>query len=548
MVTCHIQARQGNATNVFNLVVVCDSTTINTGVRVTVTNPTSAPIGLASGNLSSALTSAANAAKGRNRGLRTDIEAMNTSAGGTEYNSVLATLRRAVVPTSTPAPRAVRPQPTATQSDPRPQPAPRVESPPRERAPVVRSPTPAPETPRRRERTVTEVPTPRRQTVAPTFTPPTITTDWITQQLAGIPNERGDRTQAVTLLYNSRNHVRDFLNVPANSNAAIVSAFNSLYQIPIFQAYLNVAISDNPTFASRLQNLQMQLTESGLPNRADQNTLRSALLYIRYFSYCFAPTSTVFGGEALRREFVTDVNPDLASDLPGLHRASRFFYMSERARNHSVPESWGQRYIFNPPSLEQVLDPSDANGSIDADTLVVAALISRRWYAVHPPRGRGVEIGIVPAWSAPAPPQTDQTPQPVAVQVGQNVAPNRGPAPTRVINRIGIIGDSITQGGFGNNLSTIAGATVSVDSFGVSGQSSGPIRSRFAHDILEHSPPFNTVIIEAGVNDFGGASARDTINRTRDNVLAMIQEARSHNLNVIVIPILPWAGRARPRR
>lgn len=508
---CHIQANRRGSSNVFSLVIVCDgSRSIPTGVTVTVTDANSTPMGCTP-SLPTAINSAIDAGASRSRPNATAIRTIDVSAEfRTIRDSVRSSLRTTSVGTTTRTQHGSANTVGPPNSRPRPQP----EVVTRPRAPTAVT------VPRRT--TTREAPRPAR--VVPTRAPAEVSLQWLSGQLGAIPRERNDRLGAITNLYNAREQIIPFLNTPANSNQVIISTFNTLYQIPLFRSYLNMPAL-TPELTQRFESLQANLDQNGLPASADAATLRSALVYIRYFAYCFAPTSVVLGGAAFRGEIAMDTSPVEPNSAGGLHRASRFYYLSERAQGRSVPTGWGTGFIYNSPNLNQVLDPAEANGLMDADTLIAAGLISRRWHAVHPPTGQGVEIGTLRQWQAPA-------------VVGQ--AATTEPVPTAIeVNRIGIIGDSITQGGFGRNLATIAGRSVTVDSFGVSGQGSGPIARRFQRDILDHTPAFNTVIIEAGVNDLPSSA---NINTISTNISGMISAARARGMRVIVVPILPWAG------
>ncbi|MDI6737676.1 MAG: metallophosphoesterase [Nanoarchaeota archaeon] len=112
-----------------------------------------------------------------------------------------------------------------------------------------------------------------------------------------------------------------------------------------------------------------------------------------------------------------------------------------------------------------------------------------------------------------------------------------GVTPNARTERVGAIGDSITQdGGYVNYLNMQCSAA-NIDFFehGISGQGSTAIARRFDSAILANN--YNDVIIMAGVNNICGG--KTTVER---DLQAMYKKAKDAGLRVIALTITPWKG------
>lgn len=107
-----------------------------------------------------------------------------------------------------------------------------------------------------------------------------------------------------------------------------------------------------------------------------------------------------------------------------------------------------------------------------------------------------------------------------------------------------MIGDSITMGWPDQGPEDRDGATVNR---GVGKQSSSQILLRFMQDAVSLKPQFIHII--AGTNDVAGTTGPVTPEQFRDNLLAMAEIARAHDIPVILgtIPPATGFGRGDPR-
>jgi len=72
---------------------------------------------------------------------------------------------------------------------------------------------------------------------------------------------------------------------------------------------------------------------------------------------------------------------------------------------------------------------------------------------------------------------------------------------------------------------------------GVDGQTTSEIRDRFRRDVIDLRP--KAVVILAGTNDVSGAHGSVPLEKTEDNLAAMIEMARSHGIRVVLGSVLP---------
>lgn len=531
-----------------SLVVVCRGTRYSTGVSI---NP-SQPDGIDAA-VRRAISAASGYFYGRSDAEGREVERINASAAA-------AAIRRSVArsqPSATPAPTQTAP-PTPT-TPPRQQ-APPAQPPREERR---REPATPPRQPERRQETPPA--TPRREEPPPRessrrggrtaqSTPrPTITQEWIEQQLRDARRDDRRAQAAASLLHSNRLFVEQFLDpgsrrgverTDAQKNVTI-ALFNQLYQIPSFRLLLSSlaaqqqALPERDRVFSEFVTLQAFLTEPGrneqLGPQAETRIIAAADTYIKYFLYNF-----VASNQDLSR-FRTEANqlPLASWRMTNVEGARTFTPTEGRAPSDLDRTALMRLYLGSP---------------IDADTLTTATLFMRRWYLEHPERGSGRSQSRIPQWTAPevilpptATPQAQAVPQPQAQPRAQAPAqpteqPRAQPPATTVVPRIGAIGDSITEGGrYARTLQSslrqqTPGAVV--EAHGVGGQSITAISRRFRRDILDHSPAYNTVIIQGGVNGIMDLN----LNQTQATFTRMISDARARNMRVILVTITPWAS------
>lgn len=116
--------------------------------------------------------------------------------------------------------------------------------------------------------------------------------------------------------------------------------------------------------------------------------------------------------------------------------------------------------------------------------------------------------------------------------------------------RIAVIGDSITAGvGASSSGKRFTGelqkllrqkhTDAVVDTYGVGGQTTAQIRNRFTRQVLNKKPPYDTVIIEGGVNDLNNGRP---LGKIKEDIDRMAVWAKNRGLNVILVTITPWKG------
>ena len=114
------------------------------------------------------------------------------------------------------------------------------------------------------------------------------------------------------------------------------------------------------------------------------------------------------------------------------------------------------------------------------------------------------------------------------------------PAPTPGLPRVGLMGDSITQGWENHGL-TATPTAPGRDwvNRGISGQTSPQMVLRFRQDVLDLKA--NVVVILAGTNDVAGNTGPMTAEQTEDNLMSMADLASANGVRVVLCSILPAA-------
>ncbi len=152
-----------------------------------------------------------------------------------------------------------------------------------------------------------------------------------------------------------------------------------------------------------------------------------------------------------------------------------------------------------------------------------------------------IAVSGIPAVRTTPSPVTPVTPTPAVAQGSAGSVPVQR---SILSPHIGVIGDSITQGGiYTRRLMAVLQTVfpdVRVNSLGLDNDTLIRIHNRFRHDVLDRNPPFNTVIIQGGVNDLTNSAIN--VATSAQHLRNMVQEARSQNLRVILLTIAPWAG------
>jgi lysophospholipase L1-like esterase len=113
--------------------------------------------------------------------------------------------------------------------------------------------------------------------------------------------------------------------------------------------------------------------------------------------------------------------------------------------------------------------------------------------------------------------------------------------------RIGVIGDSITQGGvfvhrYPNALQKLLQAGFPgavVEAYAVPGETCGKLQDRFEIDILSRHPPYDTVIIQCGTNDLHNEISPRQIQRRIEQMIGLAQGA---GMRVILLAVGPLWG------
>ncbi|HSB47403.1 MAG TPA: GDSL-type esterase/lipase family protein [Candidatus Bilamarchaeum sp.] len=350
---------------------------------------------------------------------------------------------------------------------------------------------------------------------------------WVTLQLREAARDERRSVAAASTLHTNREFLNQYLSSDlqrgtlrtANQRDTTIAVFNSLYQIPAFRLYLSSVAATQAEYFPQFVQLQSFLTEPGRPEmlseQANAEIIRAADMYVRYFLLGFVAPNDA---NARYRAEVAQL-PNAERVRARIHEARTFTATSGRQPDERT------RFAFISMNL---------GGAMDADTVTASSLYIRRWTQEHPERGRGREDGQIDQWAAPQ-----------VVPLEGTAAPVQPQAPTVTVPRVAVVGDSLIAGNrIGTTLQRLlregAGATpdAAVDSYGVSGEDLSHVRSRFNRDVLGHQPPYNVVVIHAGVNGIGSG----TVEQLEGRYAQFIRAARDGNMRVVILGLLPWAG------
>ena len=379
--------------------------------------------------------------------------------------------------------------------------------------------------PRREERRDVRSATPRRSFPEQA----TEVIPWITQQLRESGREERKAVAAAGTLHTNREFLNQYLSPElqrgtlrtSNQSNATIAVFNALYEIPSFRLYLSsVAATQRDSFPGFVR-LQEFLTQPGRPELLDEQAnaeiIRAADMYIRFFLFGFvAPNSA---NSRYREEIRQLTQANWVTER--VAEARTFTARSGRQPTEADRNAFVSMYV---------------GGPMDSDTVVAASLFIRRWTQEHPERGRSRSQDQIAQWQAPA------------VVPLEGTAQAQPQAPVAAVPRVGIIGDSMVAGGrIGTTLQRILreqSPDAAVDSYGVVGESLSAIRARLRRDIFYHQPPYNTVILEGGVNGIIGRNETvdAAVTRLQGEFTRMVRECKDRGLRVMVMTLNPWAG------
>lgn len=174
----------------------------------------------------------------------------------------------------------------------------------------------------------------------------------------------------------------------------------------------------------------------------------------------------------------------------------------------------------------------------------------------EPGRGDAPTAGSVTAGTEPARARRSPGDPVIRVIGGELLTPGELPGDAL---RVGVIGDSITQGGafperYSRTLERLlrTGAPRSVvEARGVAGETCGRVAERFDADILDREPPYDTVIIQCGINDLNNGQEPARIAAAIDRMIGWAEQA---GLRVILLTTGPiwghpgWDAEAEERR
>ncbi|MFN7991072.1 MAG: GDSL-type esterase/lipase family protein [Candidatus Micrarchaeia archaeon] len=417
----------------------------------------------------------------------------------------------------------------------------------------VRQPQPPARTTPPRERRAAPQPPPReeRRPAAPAARQPprpTISRDWIAAQLRDAARDDRRALAASNGLRTNTAYLNQYLSPDlqrgvartSNQTETTIAVFNALYQIPSFRLLLSALAADRvqdpahrddpnatiPRFADFVR-LQSFLTEPGrtesLSEQASAEIIRAADYYIRYYLVVFAAPN-----ESNAR-FRQELGLISGGDGGILWRMAR----AEEARTFT-PRDGRQPTQHDRDSL---LRPF-LGGAMDGDTLVAASLFIRRWFQTHPESGRARTQDQIALWQAPpVTPLEEAAPQPVP-QV----------APQTTVPRVAVIGDSMLAGGtppangrVGETLMTALrrqNPTASVQTFAVVGAALPAIETQFRTSVIGANPPYNTLVMDGGINGITGMSVEDA----ERIYTRIIHDARAAGMRVVILTLTPWAS------
>jgi lysophospholipase L1-like esterase len=493
-----------------SLVVVCQGKRRSTGVTINRSQPEQID-----GAVRRAIAAATPFFYGVSEAAGKEVQGINASAAA-------AGIKKQIAPKQEAAP-APKPKPKAAE------PAPRQEAPKREErrapAPPARKEPAAPrEEPRpAKEKGKTSEATPR----------PTISQDWIDAQLREARRDDRKAQAAAGALHSNRIFIERYLRSGLQRGVqrsdvqknATIAVFNALYQVPAFRLLLSSIAAQQQSQPEQDRvfrdfiTLQAFLSEPGrgeqLTPEAEAGIISAADMYIRYFLFNFAAAKTDM---ARFREEIGQL-PYATWRLENVEGARTFQPATGKAPTELDRAALMRLYI---------------SSAIDADTITAATLYLRRWSLEHPERGKGKDQDRIAVWSAP---------EVLVPEEPKGQVSTARPARTQGTPRVVVIGDSIVaaeSGRIGTSLQgTLRQATpaASVATYGVNGDSISGIHSRFQKQVLDAKPPYNTVVIQGGVNSIMSGSVQTTLTHFSQ----MIRDARARGMKVIIIGITPWA-------
>jgi lysophospholipase L1-like esterase len=365
---------------------------------------------------------------------------------------------------------------------------------------------------------------------------------WVTLQMRESARDERRAVAAASMLHANREFLNQFLggepqrgtSRTAGQRDVTMAVFNALYQVPSFRLYLSSAAAmTRPATPEEIRRLRLPanaqlpafpmfttlqdfLTGGSRPEllneAATAEIIRAADMYIRYFLYSFVVTN-----EAVPM-------PRYRAEIAQLPRAERVRQQIEDARTLRVPATTQLT-----EADRNTLIATRIGGVLTADDVAAAALYIRRWSQMNPERGRGRSEDQIAQWTAPQ-------------VVPLEGAPVPQPQPQATVPRVAVIGDSLIAGGrIGTTLQRVLREQTReavVDSYGVSGETLGQVRRRFDRDVAGHQPPYNTVVIHAGVNGIGS----QTVEQLEMEYARFIAAARERNMRVVIMGLLPWEG------
>lgn len=118
-------------------------------------------------------------------------------------------------------------------------------------------------------------------------------------------------------------------------------------------------------------------------------------------------------------------------------------------------------------------------------------------------------------------------------------ANERLPAPTPGVPRVVLLGNSITEGWPKADSAFFAGKPYAYIGRGIGGQTSGQTVLRFRQDVIDLRPA--VVVLLIGTNDVAQNSGPYSPQTTMNNIMSMVELARTHNIRVVLSSVTPAA-------
>ncbi|RIA10082.1 lysophospholipase L1-like esterase [Flavobacteriaceae bacterium MAR_2010_72] len=104
-----------------------------------------------------------------------------------------------------------------------------------------------------------------------------------------------------------------------------------------------------------------------------------------------------------------------------------------------------------------------------------------------------------------------------------------------ISQRVVFMGNSITEGW--SNIKPEFFENKPYINRGISGQTTPQMLLRFKQDVIELKPA--VVVILAGINDIAGNTGPSTIDMIFDNIISMVELAKTNNIKVVLCSVLP---------